>query len=399
MMRELPAYSPLGPRALTAGAWAALTGGYEAERRVRALAAEGYAGAGFVTTDSGTAALALALRIARGARGDGVVALPGYACYDLVTAAAMADMRVVLYDVDPTTLAPDWDALRSVVAGRPVAAIVLVHLFGIPVDIAAAHAIARGAGAIVIEDAAQAVGTTIGGIAAGRHGALGVLSFGRGKGRTGGAGGALLVNDPALAPHVAAAERTLAAAPGGARPLVAATAQWVFGRPSLYGVPASLPGLHLGETIYHEPWAPAAMPRAALGMLAATWRAADAEAAARRARAASWDRVVDGLPHLRAVRSAVAGAHAGYLRYPVLGPASGPPVAPTLGLMRGYPMTLSDLPATAARLAAPAGTLRGSAEAAKLLFTLPTHSRLSAGAAARIAQHLAGSIHSGTPTP
>ena len=57
-------------------------------------------------TDSGTSALALALQRAARER-PGPAALPAFCCYDIATAADVAGVPFVLYDVDPETLGPD----------------------------------------------------------------------------------------------------------------------------------------------------------------------------------------------------------------------------------------------------------------------------------------------------
>ena len=132
------------------------------------------------------------------------VALPAYCCYDVATAADGAGVAFHLYDLEPETLSPDLASLRrSFDAGAR--SVVVAHLYGVPADLAAVRALAAEFGAIVIEDAAQGSGCEWRGRPAGAHGALGVLSFGRGKGVTGGKGGALLVNEPSLQAAAAAA--------------------------------------------------------------------------------------------------------------------------------------------------------------------------------------------------
>ena len=87
----------------------------------RALVSRWFGSRDVLLTDSGTSALALALRMAVAARPDRpTVALPAWACYDLATAADAADVGVVLYDLDPATLGPDWASLdRALSAGVP----------------------------------------------------------------------------------------------------------------------------------------------------------------------------------------------------------------------------------------------------------------------------------------
>ena len=192
-----PVHSPIGAPALLSGLRAALTGGRTARAAVEQFITDTYRAHGVVLTDSGTTALHLALRLAVSER-PGPVALPAYCCYDIATAADAAGVEFVLYDIDPATLGPDGTSLyRALEQGARV--IVAVHLYGLPVDLSAVAGLAEAAGAIVIEDAAQAVGARLGGRPAGSLGRYAVLSFGRGKGMTGGRGGALLLNAPAAA--------------------------------------------------------------------------------------------------------------------------------------------------------------------------------------------------------
>src|SRR5206468_5084011 len=122
---------------------------------------------------------------------------------------------------------------------------------------------------------------------AGALGDLSLLSFGRGKGTTGGGGGALMAADPfwlaRLEPHLRAIG---AASHSGWGDLTRAAAQWVLGRPLLYGVPAAIPGLHLGEMVYHPAGEPKAMSRAAGAVVRAALRLDHNEIACRRKHAA-----------------------------------------------------------------------------------------------------------------
>ena len=73
------------------------------------------------------------------------------------------------------------------------------------------------------------------------------MSFGRGKGVTGGRGGALLVN-----PGWRGGSDESPLLPGirGVMEVPALKAQWLLARPWLYRIPASLPFLGLGDTVY-----------------------------------------------------------------------------------------------------------------------------------------------------
>jgi perosamine synthetase len=326
-----------------------------------------------VLTDSGTSALALALQIASARRPGLPCLLPAYGCYDLATAALAARVPVRLYDLDPLTLAPDSASLAGALGGG-AAALVVVHLYGVPVPIEPVRAAARAADGLLIEDAAQGVGGSWGDRPLGAHGDLSVLSFGRGKGMTGGGGGALLVRTPALT-----AAATSAPVLRPARDpmfVVKLLAQWLLGRPAAYALPASVPALRLGETIFHAPSPVRALRAASARVLSRTLPALDGENARRRLNglrlAAAAAR--QGLHAVRASDGGTSGA----LRLPVLLPAGHPTHGPAdarLGIMRGYPMPLTELAALVPALVEHA-PMAGAARLARDLWTMPTHGRV-----------------------
>ncbi len=340
LRRQLPVYSPLPAGALWTGVRALLGGGPAARRALSQWLEREFAVGRPLLTSSGTAALSLAL-LAVYRRLGLPVALPAWGCFDLVTSAQGAGVPVRWYDLDPRTLAPHPASVEAAVAAG-VSAIVIVHLYGIPVDLRPIRRLAEGAGILLIEDAAQGIGGSIDERPLGALGDLGVLSFGRGKGLTGGGGGALLPNTPAGQEALLALSPQLGAGPGEVRTLAAAMVQCTLARPALYGIPASLPFLRLGETVYREPEAPAGISSAAAGILRATAGLVWAEADRRRANA-EWFRSQLG----ESIRFPGGGiGRSGYLRLPALGedaPARAAASGAALGIMPGYPKVLNAL--------------------------------------------------------
>jgi dTDP-4-amino-4,6-dideoxygalactose transaminase len=326
--------------------------------------------------DSGTSALVAALRIVAGPQR--TVAYPAFACVDLIAAARLADVRVRLYDIDPVTLSPDLDSLCRTLADG-VDAIVVAHLFGFPADVASVRVVADQFGVPIIEDAAQRAGATLHGARAGGLGDVSILSFGRGKGITAGTGGALLSLDKRWNEPVTQLGEQLAhhrPAPGvGA--WVGATASWLVGRPAIYTIPASIPALHLGETVYHDAHEPAPLSAAAAAILRVTLSHADQDALHRRRIAATLREAVLHSTHLRACTPVAAGV-SGYLRFPVV---ADPPVAPIprLGIVRSYPRTLAEQSELQPLLLPSAEPFYGAQELATRLLTLPTHHMVTAG--------------------
>ncbi|HXV86211.1 MAG TPA: DegT/DnrJ/EryC1/StrS family aminotransferase [Gemmatimonadales bacterium] len=374
-----PAHSPIAFRALGAGVQALASGrqARDAGHRLTRLLRDQFRATDVLLTDSGTSALSLALAGGARLRPGSAVALPAYCCYDVATAADGAGVPVVLYDLDPATLGPRADSLRAALS-QGASSVVVAHLYGYPVDLPEVQALAQRHGALLMEDAAQGVGARFHGVALGSFGSLSVLSLGRGKGWTGGSGGALLAHDDRGVEMVSRARATLGAGSVGLADLVRLAAQWVLGRPGLYGLPAALPFLHLGETIYHPPHQPRAATPASVAAALANAELLDGELEVRRANARRLLAAVRAGGRMRPV-SAPDGSEPGYLRLPVMCPPEAisqfGSVA-SLGVAPGYPRALCDLPGFCERVANRGQNFDGARELAGRLVTLPTHSRL-----------------------
>jgi hypothetical protein len=325
-----------------------------------------------ILTDSGTSALVLALRLSAGVRG--TVAFPAFGCVDLAAAARYAGVRVRLYDTDPHTLNADLESLERALY-RGVDAVLIAHLYGYPTDVPAIAALCAAHGVTVIEDAAQSAGGDLLDRRLGTFGPLTVLSFGRGKGLTCGSGGALLSNEPAWTDRLDRAVQQLVPGEAGWAQIGAAAIQWLIGRPSLYGIPANIPALRLGEMIYRPAHEPRALSDAAASLLMDAFRSAEEELVLRRATARELMLAGETSGDLRLVRP-IPGATPGFLRFPVLDYAARLP-APRLGILRGYPRALPEQPELAPCLCADEPPMPGAMELRRRLFTLPTHSLVS----------------------
>lgn len=362
---QLPVFSPLTAQAVWAGAgWSSPSGLLE-----RILAHTGATAA--LLADSGTSALRAAIATAALRRPGRPVALPGYGCFDLITAARGAGVRILLYDVDPATLQPDRGSLSIVLAEEP-SAVVFVHHYGVPVRITDWADDVHRAGALVIEDAAQGVGARVDGLAVGTAGDVGILSFGRGKGITAGGGGALLFGTRSPL-RSSLKELVGPPSPWSAIFVAKLAAQWLLGRPSLYGVPSRLPFLGLGETRYRSPEPVRAMTPQMARVLAITLSLAAGETAARQRNA---DAIISRLSANAAARvpALSPGAEAGWLRLPFR--AEGASAGDRLGCVRGYPISLRNLPECRVVLEGNPRT-PGADNLAKALWTVPVHSQLT----------------------
>ncbi|HET9515837.1 MAG TPA: DegT/DnrJ/EryC1/StrS family aminotransferase, partial [Gemmatimonadales bacterium] len=111
-----PVHSPVTRASLAAGFLAAVRGDRGARERVQRALGTFYGVTRVLLTDSGTSALTLAMGSAMATTGRKLIALPGYCCYDLVTALNGAGAEVVFYDIDPATLNPEWSSFESALA-------------------------------------------------------------------------------------------------------------------------------------------------------------------------------------------------------------------------------------------------------------------------------------------
>ena len=380
--RQLPAHSPILGGAVLRAALRGVSGGADSRDRLSALVAGHCAARRVTLVGSGTQALQAAIEIgfaARCQRHVGRVALPAFSCFDVASAAVGAGATIVTYDVDPTTLQPDYDSLaRALAEGAQV--VVVAGLYGVPIDWHSVESCVAPHGAIAIEDAAQGFGAACRGRPAGSAGALAVLSFGRGKGWTGGSGGAVLVHDPTLTPFAEAREDALLDEDRASRSVTSMLAQWMLGRPSLYAVPHALPWLALGTTRYREPRAPRRLHRVAADLLLASREAALDEARTRRRNARTLMHSLGASRHVTTIRQ-VPDCDAGHLRFPFLSSrfaADGDTRSrgARLGIVPSYPMTLGELPAVRSRLTSRRST-PGAQTLVRSLFTAPTHSMVT----------------------
>jgi dTDP-4-amino-4,6-dideoxygalactose transaminase len=161
-----------------------------------------------------------------------------------------------------------------------------------------------------------------------------------------------------------------------------ALAQSALGRPEVYGVPAAIPWLHLGETRYCEPQEPRGMSRTAAALLERTLPLATREAGLRRANGEALLHRLASRSDTRAITPPTGGTP-GFLRLPVrlqrgLDGFTDPVLARRLGVAAGYPSTLAALPPLQRHLAR-AGRWPGAEELVRELVTLPTHSLVSEG--------------------
>lgn len=150
-----------------------------------------------VALSSGTAAIHLGLVMLGVGPGDEVI------CQDLTFSASANPIvycgaKPVFVDSESSTWNMDSELLekaildRESITGRRPKAIVPVHLYGMPADMTRIMAVAAKYDIPVMEDAAEALGSTYGGKMCGTFGQYGALSFNGNKMITTSGGGALI---------------------------------------------------------------------------------------------------------------------------------------------------------------------------------------------------------------
>jgi perosamine synthetase len=129
--------------------------------------------------------------------GDEVI-LPASTIISCAAAIVRAGAKPVLVDCDPQTWNMDPSLVEACITPR-TRAIMVVHIFGLPVDMDPLLALAHRHGLKVIEDAAEVIGQTYRGRPCGSFGDISTFSFYPNKHVTTGEGGMLVADDPALA--------------------------------------------------------------------------------------------------------------------------------------------------------------------------------------------------------
>jgi dTDP-4-amino-4,6-dideoxygalactose transaminase len=144
-------------------------------------------------THSCTAALEMSALLADVGPGDEII-MPSYTFVSTANAFVLRGATPVFVDVRPDTLNIDERHVADAITPR-TKALVAVHYAGVACEMDALANIAADNHLILIEDAAQALGSTYRGKPLGAIGDLGALSFHETKNVISGEGGALLVRD------------------------------------------------------------------------------------------------------------------------------------------------------------------------------------------------------------
>ena len=153
-----------------------------------------------VAVTNGTAALYAAVAALGIGRGDEVI-MPAFTIIGCAQAIIAAGATPMLVDADADTWCMDVTQVEARITSR-TRAIMAVHIYGHPVDMAPLRALASKHGLPIIEDAAEAHGAEYHGARAGSLGDIACFSFYANKILTTGEGGMVVTNDAALAERV-----------------------------------------------------------------------------------------------------------------------------------------------------------------------------------------------------
>ncbi len=162
------------------------------EEGIASMAGRKYA----VAVANGTAAIDAAVTALGIGRYDEVI-VPAFTIISCLTQIIRLGARPVLVDSDPITWNMDVSQIESKITSK-TKAIMIVHIYGLPVDVDPVLALAKKYGLKVIEDAAEMHGQTYRGRPCGSFGDISTFSFYANKHITTGEGGMIVMDDEAL---------------------------------------------------------------------------------------------------------------------------------------------------------------------------------------------------------
>jgi len=306
------------------------------------------------------------------------VLIPGYTCYSVAASIPKAGLKINAYDLDPTTLQPDFNSLRKSTSGKTLA-ILFQHLFGIPTPVDEFEEIAQKTEAPLIEDAAQALGGSIDGRGLGTIGDFSIFSFGRGKPLPLGGGGALIGKNIDILSEIQLKQQKKIYAQ-----LVATTAAQMLSSPWLYWIPEMLP-FGLGETIFDTDFNISAMQPVMQNLADNSMGILDDLNIHRRDIAKTYEEAFDH----ECIIPIPDGGSAVYTRFPLMAsPGPIPKELKRLGVRRMYPKAITDEETIKPYLTDQKVYTPGASKIAQNLLTLPTHKGITENLAKEIAHKI-----------
>jgi len=336
-------------------------------------------GTPFLVSSGGTALMTVLRAMAMCRPGRNEVVVPSYTCYSVPACVVRAGLKIRVADLDPDTLSIDPIALARMDLSN-VLAIMGTNLYGFPDDVVALSGVANDCGAYFIDDAAQSIGATVAGKHSGSFGSAGIYSFDKGKAITSYQGGAITSRDDELTEVL---KNLYASLPTPSRTdtfvhCAVLAAYGAFLNPYLYSIPARIPFLQLGKTIYSEDFSATRYSDVlAAFTLVLTDRFQDI-VNSRRSTGIQLQESLAAHSHIAVVRP-VADTHPSYLRLPLLVSGNGRRQLikdalerKGLGVSISYPGSIGELAELQNHVVNPGPHAIGQ-QIANSILTLPTH--------------------------
>lgn len=398
-----PAGTPI-PFTTLIGAGIAQLLGRDATQELAAAIQSRYGAHYCLTLSSGRAALALIFSTLARLRSDprrNEIIVPGYTCYSVAAAAVLAGLRLRIVDIDPRTLSYDRSLLDNTDSSRALA-IVSANLYGLPNELDYLETFARARGIVMIDDAAQAMHATLHGRPVGGFGDIGIYSFDKGKNITSLQGGAIVTRDAAIAAALSASIRALPdeTPMATAAAFAKLTAYTLLLRPWLYWIPANIPALGLGKTVYTTDMPMHRLSKFASNLVVELFTQIDAITASRVRTAAQVRQKLAGNKALTPV-DPIAGSSPVYLRLPCLAEPGVDRAAlidslnrAGIGATHSFPQALGDLADISDHITVEGGVMRGARRVAERIVTLPTLAYMRTTDIRRLSDTLATAVQS-----
>lgn len=312
------------------------------------------------------------------------VLIPGYTCYSVAAAIVKAGLKINVYDLDPSTLYPDLDSLKSAVSEKTLA-VVFQHLFGIFTPIYDIQKITCKFGAYLIEDAAQTLGTFGNGKAPGTIGDFGLFSFGRGKPLPVGGGGALVSDTNSEILDSISLDRPKM----GYKQASLLAATQIISKPAFYWIPELLP-FGLGKTVFDPGFTVEAIPNALEKILINALPSLNQLNGHRKCISDIYSKRLANKLLLGNINNSIS-----LIRYPImLLDSSMTKELNRIGVRNMYPSAISDVRVIKPYLKANHISTPGAVEISKRLLTLPTHIGINKKVAKQICIEIVNFVNS-----
>lgn len=204
---------------------------------------------------SGKAAITLALQVLAKMHPERkFLIVPAFNCYSVPSAIFRTGLSVLTCDIDPKTLSFNADDLKILLdryVGQ-VLAVFATHFWGLPFDTAALRSQVKDPSIFIIDDAAQAMGSTLDNKPVGTIGDVGIFSLSRGKALSAGEGGIIITNNVTIAREL---KLIVAVLPDYAtsqivKLIITNFVLSICISPWIFWLPKMLPFLKLGETLF-----------------------------------------------------------------------------------------------------------------------------------------------------